>query len=137
GSCLGGKPVICAASDQCHLAGTCDTTTEIGRAPCRAGGTACNDGNACMQTDTCQAGSCVGGNPVICAASDQCHLAGICDTTTGVCSNPAKAEGTECNDGNGCEQSDTCQAGSCVGGNPVICAASDQCHVVGTCDTTT
>src|SRR5207247_9484497 len=51
-------------------------------------GTACNDGNACTQTDTCQAGACVGSNPVVCSASDQCHVAGTCDTATGVCSNP-------------------------------------------------
>ena len=33
-----------------------------------------NDGNVCTQTDTCQGGICVGSNPVVCTASDQCHL---------------------------------------------------------------
>jgi len=34
-----------------------------------------------------------------------------------VCSNPNAANGTACNDGNACTQTDTCQGGACVGGN--------------------
>src|SRR5204862_3654134 len=92
------------------------------------------DSNACTQTDTCQAGACAGANPVVCAALDQCHDAGTCDPANGTCSNPSKAEGATCSDGNGCTQTDTCQAGACVGTNPVVCAALDQCHVAGVCD---
>jgi hypothetical protein len=33
-------------------------------------------------------GACTGGNPVVCTASDVCHVAGSCDSTTGLCSNP-------------------------------------------------
>ncbi|HVV50676.1 MAG TPA: kelch repeat-containing protein, partial [Polyangia bacterium] len=99
-----------------------------------ADGTTCNDGNACTQTDTCQAGACVGANPVTCMAQDQCHTAGTCNPSTGACSNPTAANGTACNDGNACTRSDTCQAGSCTGGNPVTCTAQDQCHTAGTCD---
>jgi hypothetical protein len=97
-----------------------------------ADGTGCNDGNACTQGDTCQAGTCEG-TPVVCTASDQCHDAGICNPGTGVCSNPAKLNGTGCNDGNACTQGDTCQAGTCEG-TPVVCTASDQCHDVGVCN---
>ena len=50
-----------------------------------------------------------------CSASDQCHTAGTCDTTSGSCSNPAKSNGATCSDGNACTQTDTCQAGACVG----------------------
>ena len=100
-------------------------------------GTACNDGNACTQTDTCQGGVCTGANPVTCTASDQCHAAGTCDTGTGVCSNPVATNGTACNDGNACTQTDTCQSGTCTGANPVTCTASDQCHTAGTCNTST
>ena len=102
-----------------------------------ANGTACNDGNACTQSDTCQAGACTGGNPVACTALDQCHAAGTCNPATGVCSNPAKADGTACNDGNACTQTDTCQGGTCTGGNPVTCTAVDPCHAAGTCDPST
>src|ERR1700675_787379 len=51
-------------------------------------GTSCNDRNACTQTDTCQAGTCVGSKPIVCTASDQCHTAGTCNPSTSVCSNP-------------------------------------------------
>jgi RHS repeat-associated protein len=110
-----------------------------GGGPCQgvANGTPCNDGNACTQTDTCQSGACVGGNPVTCQASDSCHVAGTCNSTTGTCSNPAAANGTTCNDGNACTQTDACQAGVCTGANPVTCTASDACHTAGTCDPTT
>jgi len=137
GVCTGTNPVVCTASDQCHAAGTCDAATGVCSNPSKANGTACNDGNACTQTDTCQAGVCTGTNPVVCAASDQCHAAGTCDAATGVCSNPNKANGTVCNDGSACTRTDTCQAGVCTGTNPVVCTASDQCHVAGTCDAAT
>src|SRR5206468_2431905 len=91
---------------------------------------------ACTQTDTCENGSCVGANPVVCTASDQCHDPGVCDPSTGVCSNPPKTNGTSCNDGNACTQIDTCLGGVCTG-NPVVCAASDQCHDPGVCDPST
>ena len=129
--------VVCSASDACHDAGTCDPATGTCSNPVKPDGTACNDGNACTQSDTCQTGVCTGANPVTCTASDQCHLAGTCDATTGVCSNPAALDGTACNDGNACTQSDTCQTGVCSGADPVPCTALDQCHVAGTCDPTT
>src|SRR5262249_50719633 len=66
--------------------------------PVFADGTTCNDGNLCTQTDTCQSGTCIGTNPVVCAAQDQCHTVGTCATGTGVCSNPVKADGTTCDD---------------------------------------
>src|SRR5262249_37623256 len=77
---------------------------------------------------------CTGTNPIVCSASDQCHVAGTC--SGGVCSNPAKPDGDGCDDGNACTQTDTCQAGSCTGANPVVCTAP-ACHTAGTCDTGT
>jgi hypothetical protein len=99
-----------------------------------ANGASCSDGNACTQTDTCQAGVCNGSNTVTCTASDQCHDAGTCDPGTGLCSNPARPDGSLCSDANACTQTDACQSGACTGANPVTCSASDQCHDVGTCD---
>ncbi|MBZ5639646.1 MAG: hypothetical protein LAO51_12950, partial [Acidobacteriia bacterium] len=130
--------VTCTAPDTCHLPGTCEPTTGLCSTPTLApDDTACNDGNACTQTDTCQTGVCVGSNPVVCTALDQCHEAGVCDTGTGTCSNPAKPNDSACNDGNACTQTDTCQTGVCVGSNPVVCTALDQCHEAGVCDTGT
>jgi hypothetical protein len=117
GVCTGGNPKTCTASDQCHVAGTCDSATGMCSNPTATNGTGCNDGNACTQTDTCQAGVCTGGNPKTCTALDQCHVAGTCNMTTGVCSNPNAPDGTPCTDQNACTLSDTCQGGTCVGGN--------------------
>ena len=94
-----------------HEHGTCSN-------PVATNGTACNDGNACTQTDTCQSGTCTGANPVTCTASDPCHTAGTCNTSTGACSNPVAANGTACNDGNACTQTDACQSGTCTGIEP-------------------
>jgi hypothetical protein len=112
----------------------CDAGTGACVAPPVANGIACNDSDACTQTDTCQAGTCTGANLVTCAAPDQCHTAGTCNSATGLCSNPAKVDGTSCNDGNACTQTDVCQAGTCTGSNPVVCAALDACHEAGSCD---
>lgn len=54
---------------------------------------------------------------VVCTASDQCHDTGVCNPTTGECSNPVKANGVPCNDGNACTLGDVCDNGNCVGRN--------------------
>jgi hypothetical protein len=99
----------------------------------RPDGTPCDDANACTRSDTCQAGVCVGANPVTCQALDQCHVAGVCDAQSGLCSNPNAAPGTPCNDQDACTQIDSCANGVCVGAAPVMCQAVDQCHLVGVC----
>jgi hypothetical protein len=132
---IGCSAASCNDNNPCTV-DTCNSDGSCGHAAA-ADGTTCSDGNACTQADACQSGACVGASPVICFASDQCHDAGVCDATTGVCSNPQKADGTNCSDGNACTQSDACQLGVCTGTDPVTCSASDQCHDVGSCDPTT
>lgn len=105
-----------------------------GCGPNVAEGGACDDGDGCTQTDVCTGGKCVGSNPVVCAAKDQCHVAGVCNSQTGLCTDPNKDDGTACSDNDKCTQTDTCQAGVCTGANPVVCAKKDECHVVGVCD---
>src|SRR5205823_6134892 len=117
GVCTGTNPVVCAAADQCHDAGTCNPATRACSNPAKPDGAACNDGNACTQTDSCQAGVCTGTNPVVCAAADQCHDAGTCNPATAARSNQAKPDGAACNDGNACTQTESCQAGVCTGAN--------------------
>jgi hypothetical protein len=90
-------------------------------------GTPCDDQNACTTIDSCQAGTCVGGNPIQCpAAPDQCHLDGVCDPAIGGCSIPAKPDGTACSDANACTTGDVCVDGECTAGAPTPCE--------GTCD---
>jgi hypothetical protein len=121
GTCVGSTPVVCTPLDQCHDIGTCNPGTGICSNPPSGGGTPCVDGNACTQTDECDgSGTCLGANPVVCTPLDQCHDAGTCDTGSGLCSNPAKSNGTGCDDGNTCTITDACTAGTCLG-NPVTC----------------
>jgi len=87
GACIG-YPVTCTALDQCHTAGTCDSSTGQCSNPTAPDGTSCNNGNSCTQNDVCSAGVCNGGNPVVCTASDADHCAGTCNPSNGVCSNP-------------------------------------------------
>jgi hypothetical protein len=137
GGCVGQPAVTCAAADQCHVAGECDPATGACSSPAAADGTACDDGSACTRSDTCQGGVCVGADPVVCVAQDQCHTAGVCDPATGQCSNPVVADGTACADGSACTRADACQAGVCVGGDQIVCTAQDQCHAAGVCDPAT
>ncbi len=133
GSCAGTARDCSSAGNQCNV-GVCDEAQDQCVAQPVSNGTGCIDGDACTQTDTCQNGTCTGANPVVCTAQDQCHDAGTCNPLTGVCSNPAKANGTACADGDACTQTDTCQGGTCTGANPVVCTAQDQCHDAGTCN---
>ena len=137
-SCQTTDEVVCEASDQCHDVGTCDPETGTCSNPERPKGTPCDDANACTQSDACNAGTCVGADPVVCEATDQCHDPGSCDTDTGICSpQTPRADGVGCDDGNACTQSDACQAGVCVGADPVVCDLADQCHDPGFCNTDT
>jgi hypothetical protein len=117
-SCTPGSP----SAELCNgLDDNCNGQVDEGFAD----GTACDDGDACTQSDTCQNGICAGA-PVVCTATDQCHAAGICNPGTGTCSNPNRADGTTCTDGNACTQTDTCHAGVCMGNNPdPACASAD------------
>src|SRR5438034_893702 len=105
-----------------------------------ANGTTCNDGNACTQSDTCQSGTCVGSNPISCTASDQCHVAGTCDPTTGQCSNPTAADGTTCGGPptGACDAQDTCLSGVCqqnVVAAGIVCrGAAGACDAAETCN---
>ena len=192
GVCAGANPVTCAASDQCHDAGTCDPATgacsnpsEVERHvvqrrqrlhadrhvperrlhrrepgglrgvrpvprrghvrpgsracsnPAKADGTACNDGNACTQTDTCQAGVCAGANPVTCAASGPVPRCGHLRPGDGPVLEPAEGRRHDVQRRQRCTQTDTCQAGACVGGEPGRVRGADQCHVAGTCNPAT
>src|SRR5262249_31799618 len=133
-ACTGANPVTCQALDQCHGVGVCNPLNGMCSNPPKTGA-GCDDGNDCTQTDTCSAqGVCTGSNPVVCPAADQCHQTRVCDPGTGQCPNTPKGNGAQCDDGNECTQTDTCQGGSCTGSNPVQCNATDQCHDPGVCD---
>jgi RHS repeat-associated protein len=99
-------------------------------------GTVCADGNPCTWGDTCQNKVCTPdpNRATQCAAADQCHNAGTCDTTSGKCPNPAKGDGATCDDGNPCTSGDQCANGACTPGQPVTCQAPPNCDPPATCD---
>lgn len=127
GTCVGAEPVECVAANQCHLAGVCDPFTGQCSDPVRENGSQCDDGDICTRLDACRDGNCLGSAPVVCEPPDSCHLPGTCDPQTGECSNPAKDDGAECDDGNICTKHDSCQAGVCAAGEPVECDDGDPC----------
>ncbi len=53
---------------------------------------------------------------------------------TGTCTHQPKPDGTACNDGNLCTQTDACQTGICVGSNQKSCPEGNQCQENGQCD---
>jgi hypothetical protein len=135
GATCAGTAKVCVASDECHAAGVCNTTTGICSNPL-ADGKVCNDGNACTQTDTCAGGTCHGSDPVVCSALDTCHVAGTCDTGTGVCSNPTGNDGNTCTPATPdvCVTGTTCLAGACQGGHSALdCTHPGQCQQGGAC----
>src|SRR5262249_42949978 len=130
--CSNGQCVACTAGTACNPNGnpcqTGVTSCATGHSTCTpigngAGGTPCNDGNLCTTGDVCMSGACTGA-AVACTASDQCHAAGVCDPTTGACSNPPQQNGTGCNDGDPCHVNAQCQNGVCSG-SLKTCTPSD------------
>lgn len=95
--CRSGICSACVGGQECPLTGQpCHKgvlTCSAGVSSCvddgpKADLTACDDNNACTTGESCHSGLCNGGTPKTCTAIDACHVAGTCDPTTGVCSNP-------------------------------------------------
>ncbi|MFN8593878.1 MAG: hypothetical protein U0031_20650 [Thermomicrobiales bacterium] len=103
--------------------GVCDPQTGTCSNPVADDGTPCDDGNACTQTDTWPRVSASAATRSSARPRTSVTTRAFRDPETGACSNPAKPDGTLCDDGDRRTQTDTCQLGVCVGGNSVICAA--------------
>jgi hypothetical protein len=89
----------------------------------------CHPSATLQQPDVC---SCPG-NGASCAAPDACHVASMCDPSTGACGMTPAADGTSCSDGNACNGVETCQAGVCTPGAAPTCGSTEPCSV-GVCD---
>src|SRR5579871_1330359 len=116
----------------------CENGMCVGISTCPPGeictGFACEHVSTCTTASNCPAincftAACVGGNcaytPITCTALDQCHAAGTCNPTTGICSNPNAPDGTPCNN-NDCTNPDTCQNGVCTSGGS-SCGPGQSC----------
>ena len=114
GSCYADVPYVCFPSFNPCAFELCDE--QIGcYTHFQPAGTPCSDGNLCNGDEVCDgAYACLPGAPVVCGALDQCHAAGACDPASGACSNPAKPDGTTCNDSDLCTTGESCVAGACT-----------------------
>lgn len=130
GVCVAGSPLNCNDSNPC-TSDSCNVTTGC----VHSNNTApCNDGNACTTSDVCSSGVCTGGVTLNCSDSnpctdDSCNLASGCVHTNNT---------APCSDGNACTTSDTCSAGTCAGGQPLVCndgssCTTDTCNVSSGC----
>jgi hypothetical protein len=134
----------CAGDEACNDHNHCtdDRCGEAKRCVFTPNAAPCDDGNRCTRTDTCRAGSCVGGEPILCPARDQCQDVGICDPATGRCLTPFRPDGSVCSDGDACTVDDTCRAGVCVSGPARDCddgvpCTADACEAARGCVHTT
>lgn len=107
----------CEGSQRICVGGPCEQTIEcdpvVGcRFEVRPDGARCNDGNACTQSTTCQAGECTG-VPLICLSSDPCMVAS-CDVQAG-CRLESLEDGTACEiEGDLCVERAACESGVCT-----------------------
>ena len=142
GQCAG-TTVTCAATGNACSENTCDPALGICTVKNLAATTVCNDGNACTQTDRCGSGATAGqcaGVQITCGASGNACQSNTCVPADGAyaCTLKPMPTTTTCNDNNACTQTDKCgsggTSGQCVGTNPYVCPATDQCHDAGVCN---
>jgi len=130
GTCGGGSAVTCASDDPCRVPIACDAEqgclTEA--AP---DGTDCEDDDLCTDGDQCVAGTCRAGAPRVCVAINSCHLAGVCQPDSGLCSVTWVNNGTACDDADLCTNDDACTDGQCQG-EAVTC--DEPCLLGAVCD---
>ncbi len=77
--------------------------------------TDCNDGSPCNGTESCDQGFCVHHDPVDCGDLDSDCTRGSCEAETGTCVELPQMDGTLCDDGDWCSETDSCSAGVCGG----------------------
>ena len=122
GTCQPGTAPDCTDSNAC-TDDSCNPAVGCVNAPDNTN--TCSDGNACTQADACVAGQCLGANPVLCNDSNAC-TDDACNPASGQCVF-TNDNSNACTDGDACSQTDSCQAGQCVGSNPVLCEDSNAC----------
>ncbi len=72
GTCTGGDPIVCPPTNAPCEESACNATTGQCRNRPQAGGSACDDGNACTADDYCVGTQCIGGGAPACDDADPC-----------------------------------------------------------------
>lgn len=124
----------------------------------------CDDQNLCNGVETCSAGTCEKGTPLVCGDGDSCNGNETCDPATGCVGAPALScnDGASCSldscdpsggcvntyvpgccvadsdciDNDVCNGAEHCDAGNCITGTPVVCNDNSSCNGIETCDPT-
>jgi hypothetical protein len=127
GRCMGSAKTCAPLGDsaQCQV-NACVASSGMCTPMDKVDGATCDDGDKCTTGDSCSSGTCRPGKRKSCEMKDQCHKP-TCDPATGECSKGEPLTGTDCEDGNPCTHGETCLAGICVGGLPVLCADTSLC----------
>jgi len=107
---------------QCKTA-TCDPETGSCLESNLPDGTWCDDADACTAMDRCASGNC-GGTTVLCDDGNGCTQ-DVCKKESGCFFTPLS--GPDCDDGDACTASDSCEDGICTGKDPVSCEDADPC----------
>jgi hypothetical protein len=136
---------VCNGRETCSSSGACEPGAPLDCSDDNAcTGDSCNpvrgcehppvaDQAACGQTQHCEAGRCIANAQ--CASDPQCNDGNVCNGTercvAGTC---APGETLSCGDGNACNGTETCDpARGCVDGPDLACADTNPC-TENTCD---
>lgn len=85
----------------------------------------CDDGDPCNGEETCGTGGCEAGTPLACPDDGDPCTTSLCDPELGCIEGPP----VDCDDGIFCNGEETCGAGGCEAGTPVVCADDgDPCN---------
>ncbi len=126
GACQAGQPVDCDDAVAC----TVDSCDELSSCVNTPNDSACDDGNVCSGTETCDpASGCVAGTPLECDDGDPCTN-DSCDPVLGCFVSPVS-----CDDGDACT-ADVCDPVTGCSSSPISCDDGDPC-TVSSCDSET
>jgi len=116
--CDDGNP---CTDDACGAGGAC--SHDLGKSKL------CVDGSPCTVTAICIDGTCTAKVSVECKDDKPCTV-DACDPKVG-CTHAASNDGTSCDDGKFCTESDGCLAGACVGKAKVCTDDDNPCTFIG------
>jgi len=131
GVCHLGTPLVCVDGNPCTN-NLCDPASGC-QFPNYPDLTPCADADQCNGTEFCLAGVCTPGLPAVCNDNNVCTN-DSCDPAIGCVFTPVP-DATPCPDTDACNGAETCVAGLCTPGLPLVCNDLNAC-TADTCDAT-